>query len=376
MNPPLLVFEGEKTIMQARTEFVAAINQLASERGLDVDTIMEAIKAAILAAYKKDYSPESVDDIDVALNPQSGEVALTRKNKDITPAGFGRIAAQTAKQVILQRIREAEKAAILTEYEKRVGTIVNGMIQRMEGYNIYVDLGKTDALMPQSEQIQQEHYRPNQRLTVYISAISQTPRGPVVVVSRAAKELVSLLFKREVPEISSGAVEIKAIAREAGGRTKIAVFSNQAGVDPIGSCVGQKGVRVQAVISELGDEKIDVIAYSQDPEKFIEAALSPAKELKVKIDKEAQTALVTAPDDQLSLAIGKDGQNVRLASKLTGYRIDIRSKNQSEGEVKEKLAVPDDQQIKAKGATKAKKVTNKSTVKNTTKETKITAATE
>ncbi|MBI4039420.1 transcription termination/antitermination protein NusA [Candidatus Daviesbacteria bacterium] len=358
---------------QARTEFVAAINQLASERGLDVDTIMEAIKAAIVAAYKKDYSPEAVDNIEAKLNPQSGEVSLTQAGKNITPAGFGRIAAQTAKQVILQRIREAEKSAILAEYEKRVGTIVNGMIQRMEGYNIYVDLGKTDALMPPSEQSQQEHYRPNQRLTVYISAISQTPRGPVVVVSRAANELVSLLFKREVPEISSGAVEIKAIAREAGARTKIAVFSNQAGVDPIGSCVGQKGVRVQAVISELGDEKIDVIAYSQDLEKFIEAALSPAKELRVKIDKETQTALVTAPDDQLSLAIGKDGQNVRLASKLTGYRIDIRGKSQSEAEEKEKLATPDTKPAKAKGTTKAKKAAKKSKVKKAKKEVEITA---
>jgi len=306
-----------------RTEFAAALNQAAAERGVEPDDILEIIKDAIKSAYKKDYGGE-VEDIGVEIDPDSGAAKIFKEEKDITPPGFGRIAAQTAKQVLLQRIREAEKGAIFSEYEKKVGSIINGMIQRVEGQSVVVDLGKTEAVMPVTEKMPGEECRLNQRLKVYIVGIREGHRGQEIVVSRSNKGLVEGLFKLEVPEIGSGIVEIKGIAREAGSRSKVAVASRQPGVDPVGSCVGQKGVRVQAVIAELGNEKIDVIAYSDDPAKFVAASLSPAKVDKVRTDEKLKTAYVEVPDDQLSLAIGKDGQNVRLAAKLTSWRIDIK----------------------------------------------------
>lgn len=309
--------------MASRTEFAAALNQAAAERGVEPADILNIIKEAIKAAYKKDYGGET-DEVDVELDQESGGTKVFKDNKDVTPPGFGRIAAQTAKQVLLQRIREAEKSAIFSEYEKRIGNVVNGMTQRVEGQNIVVDLGKTEGIMPATEKMPGEEYRLNQRLKFYIVGIREGHRGQEIVVSRASKGLVDGLFKLEVPEIGSGIVEIKSISREAGNRSKVAVSSRQAGVDPVGSCVGQKGVRVQAVIAELGNEKIDVIAYSDDPAKFVAAALSPAKVDKVRTEDENKTAYVEVPDDQLSLAIGKDGQNVRLAAKLTGWRIDIK----------------------------------------------------
>jgi len=226
--------------------------------------------------------------------------------------------------VLLQKIREAEKTAILDEYSKRIGTLVNGLVLRFDGPNVIVDIGKTEGVMPPQEQVRAEKYRLNQRLTFFIKDIRDSARGREVLVSRADKGLVEALFRREVPEVASGAVEIKAIAREPGNRSKIAVSSTRVGVDPVGSCVGQKGVRVQAVINELEGEKIDVIQHSDDLEKFVVAALSPAEGVKVELDKKKETAKVTVPDDQLSLAIGAKGQNVRLAAKLTGYKIDIK----------------------------------------------------
>ena len=333
--------------IQARSEFASALNQVCSERGIEPEVVIDSIKQAILAAYRKDYGdPEGID---INLDPQSGEVALSKNKKNMTPSGFGRIAAQTAKQVILQRIREAEKNAILTEYSSKVGTVVSGIIQRISGPVITVNLGKAEGIMPPSEQAHNEKYFINQRLKVFVIGIKEGTRGEEIIVSRSANGLLEGLFKQEVPEISQGTVQIKVIAREAGSRSKIAVFSDQMGVDPVGSCVGQKGVRVQAVINELGNEKIDVIAYQEDPAEFIRTSLSPAKDLQVKVDEKKEIAEVTAPDDQLSLAIGKEGQNVRLAAKLTGFKIDIRGKSGTPKEVEEKEKKAQEEAKKALG---------------------------
>lgn len=310
-----------------RSEFSLALNQVATERGIDPKVVLETIQAAILAAYRKDYGMDELEQLTVDLQPDTGEAKIFKDGKDITPPGFGRIAAQTAKQVILQRIREAEKQAVLTDYQTKVGSIASGMILRFDGPNIIVDIGRTQAVMPPSEQSQGERYHLNQRLTFYIEGIRETGRGNEIIVSRAHKGLVEGLFKREVPEVAQGSVELRIIAREAGGRTKVAVFSSQSGVDPVGSCVGQKGVRVQGVIGELGgNEKVDIIQWSDDAKVFITAALAPAKDIEVSLDEKKKTADVVIPDDQLSLAIGRDGQNVRLAAKLTGWKIDIRGK--------------------------------------------------
>lgn len=350
--------------MALRTEFAAALNQAAAERGVDAAEVIEIIKEAIKAAYRKDYGGE-LEELEVELDTEQGGVKVTKDGKDVTPEGFGRIAAQTAKQVLLQRIREAEKGAILTEYERKVGTIVNGMVQRLEGPNVVVDVGKAEGVMPTTEKIPGEDLRLNQRLKFYIVGIKESQRGQDIIVSRAHKGLVEGLFKLEVPEIGSGMVEIKGIAREAGSRSKVAVSSRQAGVDPVGSCVGQKGVRVQAVIAELGSEKIDIIQYSDDPAKFIATALSPAQVGKVVINEEEKTAHVEVPEDQLSLAIGKDGQNVRLAAKLTGWRIDIKG---AEG-----IGSLRDEPEKVEKA-KPEKKTKKAAVKKTTKKATKTKA--
>ncbi len=321
--------------IQARTEFAAAINQIASEKGVDVDVVLDAIKQAALAAYKKDLSfrnepvPDDFDTLEAKLDPSSGEISIWREEKNITPPGFARIAAQTAKQVITQKLHEAEKGAIINEYEQKVGTVVSGAIQRQEGNTYFVDIGRAEGLLPPPEQSRDEFYTQNQRLKFYIKEIRETSRGPEVIVSRTDPGLVKGLFAMEVPEIQSGVVEIKEIAREAGGRCKVAVVSSQDGVDPVGSMVGQKGVRVQAVINELGEEKIDIILHSDDTKKFIASALSPAKEVEVELNEEDKVAKVKVPDSQLSLAIGKGGQNVRLAAKLTGWKIDIEGTGES-----------------------------------------------
>ncbi|KKU03067.1 MAG: Transcription termination factor NusA [Candidatus Amesbacteria bacterium GW2011_GWB1_47_26] len=318
-------------VLQARTEFASALNQVAHERNLDPQVVLDTIKQAIVAAFKKDH-PDQYDETktyDSDLDSQTGDhrvfVLKGKKRLDITPPGFGRIAAQTAKQVIMQKIREAEKSATVTEYEKRLGTLVNGMILRFIGNEIIVDIGKAEAVMPPAEQVYSEDYHINQRLTFYLDSIRDSLRGREVIVSRANTGLIKELFKREVPEVNSGAVEIKVIARDPGSRTKIAVYSHQSGVDPVGSCVGQKGVRVQAVIGELNGEKIDIVQFSEETEKFIASALSPATGLIVKANAKKAEAVVTAPADQLSLAIGREGQNAKLAGKLTGYHIDIKS---------------------------------------------------
>lgn len=310
-----------------RSEFALALNQVATERGITPEVIIETIKAAILAAYRKDYGVDELEQLAVDVNIETGEIKILKDGAIITPPGFGRIAAQTAKQVLLQRNREAEKQAVLADYQAKVGTIAPGMVLRFDGPNIIVDIGRTQAVMPVQEQSQGEHYHLNQRLTFYIEGIRETMRGNEIIVSRAHKGLVEGLFKREVPEVAQGSVELRAVAREAGGRTKVAVYSSQSGVDPVGSCVGQKGVRVQAVIAELGgSEKVDIIQWSGDAKQFIAASLAPAKDIEVTLNEQKKAAEVLIPEDQLSLAIGRDGQNVRLAAKVTGWKIDIRGK--------------------------------------------------
>lgn len=315
------------TIMPAiqRSEFLLALNQVANERGVDVEVVLDTVKNAILAAYKKDHPDVELEEYSTTLDKNTGEATVLHKKKDVTPPGFGRIAAQTARQVILQKIREKEKEAIIADYKLRVGTIVNGMILRFAGPNIIVDVGKTEALMPIPEQIPNEKYHLNQRLTVYILEIRAGLKGDEIIVSRSNNGLLEGLFKREVPEVAKGSVVIKNIAREAGTRSKVAVYSNQSGIDPVGSCVGQRGVRVQAIIAEFGGiEKIDIIQWHENAKDYIAQALSPAKNVRVELNKkEEKIAHVFVPVEELSLAIGRDGQNVRLASKLTDYRIEI-----------------------------------------------------
>lgn len=310
-----------------RSEFALALNQVATERGLDTAVVLETVKNAILAAYRKDHPGIDVEDYIAQLNQSTGEAKIFCKDEDVTPPGFGRIAAQTAKQVILQKIREKEKEAIVSIYKTRMGTIINGMILKFAGPNIIVDIGKAEAIMPPLEQIPNEKYYLNQKLVVYILDIKEGVKGEEIIVSRTNNGLLEGLFRREVPEVASGSVVIKNIIREPGNRSKVAVFSNQTGIDPVGSCVGQKGVRVQAVIAELGGiERIDIIQWFEDPKNYIAQALSPAKDLQVKINEKGKIAHVSVAKEELSLAIGKEGQNVRLASKLTGYRIEIEEK--------------------------------------------------
>ncbi|KKQ95945.1 MAG: Transcription elongation factor-like protein [Candidatus Woesebacteria bacterium GW2011_GWB1_43_14] len=319
-----------------RTEFSQALKAITQERGLDADVILETIKQAYIAAYKRDAKErgEEVEDFeyDVEMDSVSGEAKIIAwpegtpdKKRDVTPPGFGRIAAQTAKQVIHQKIREAEKGAIMDEFNGRVGTLVSGMILRFDGPNVRVDIGRTEALMPAGERIPNERLNPSQRLTFLLKSIEDTPRGKQIVLSRSDPQFVEKIFAREVPEIMSGSVVIRGIAREAGVRTKLAVHSEQTGVDPVGSCVGQKGVRVQAVTNELGGERVDIIPWADGDEEFIKAALAPVELSSIKLNKKKKTAVVRAPEDQLSLAIGKDGQNVRLSSQLTGWKIEVES---------------------------------------------------
>jgi transcription termination/antitermination protein NusA len=318
-----------------RSEFALALNQVASERGVDVSVVLDTVKNAILAAYRKDHPGIEVEEYEAKLNPNTGEASIFHNEKDITPPGFGRIAAQTAKQVILQKIREKEKEAVLSDYRVKIGGIVNGMVLRFAGSNIIIDIGKAEAILPVSEQVSNEKYHLNQRLVFYLSEIRQGPKGEEIIVSRSSNGLVEGLFAREVPEVAQGSVELKAVVREPGNRAKVAVFSTQPGIDPVGSCVGQKGVRVQAIIQELGGlEKIDIVQWSEDQSTYIANALSPAKEITVKLDEAEKVAHVSVPQEELSLAIGKDGQNVRLAYKLTKYRIEIEGNESEESKAK------------------------------------------
>lgn len=307
----------------AITEFSAAINQVATERGIPVDNVLETIKVALATAYRKDFGGD-ITDVEVTLDPNTGEAKIMKEGEDVTPSGFGRIAAQTAKQVILQKIRETEKDMIMDEFKSKIGELIHGTIFRIDNSVIIMDLGKAQGILPQSEQVPSEDYRINQRVKVLIKDVRQGTRGAEIIVTRADPDFVAKLFEQEVPEIASGVVTIEAIAREAGSRTKMAVSSTDDRVDPVGSCVGQKGVRVQAIITELYGEKIDIIPFSANMDKFIASSLSPAKVIDVELNQEEKRALVTVPEDQQSLAIGREGQNARLANKITHWRIDIK----------------------------------------------------
>jgi N utilization substance protein A len=354
-----------------QTQFAQAIEQICQEKNISKDVVMEAVAAALVAAYKKDYG-ERDQEVRVVINEESGGIevyvskevvedvenpnvqisitAASRIKKDVKlgdtieimdlPADFGRIAAQTAKQVIVQRIREAERDMVFSEYKDKEGEIVNCTVQRIEGDTIICDLGKASGVLFRNEQIPGERYYPNQRFRVYIVRVEQAAKGPQIVLSRSHPGMVKRLFESEVPEIPAGIVEVKAIAREAGARTKIAVFSSESGVDPVGSCVGQRGIRVQSVMNEIGGEKIDIILWDEDPKVFIENALSPAKVLEININEEEKKAAVKVPEDQLSLAIGKSGQNVRLAAKLTGWNVDIEGTDAAGVESVEQMATP------------------------------------
>lgn len=311
-----------------QSEFSAALNQVCSEKGLSVEAVLATIEQALVSAYRKDYGG-NIEEISAKVDKETGEAKVFKEKKDVTPAGFGRIASQTAKQVLIQRLREAEKTAIGDEYSKKVGSIVSGHIYRIEKGNCYIDLGRAQANMPLPEQINSEMYYINQRIRALVKEIRQTERGPEIILSRADPKFISVLFALEVPEITSGVVEIKSIAREAGSRTKMAVYSHDPKIDPVGSCVGQRGVRVQSVIAEVKDERIDIVSYSDDTERFVANGLSPAKVTKVELNKKKKEAKVSVDDSQVSLAIGKEGQNVRLAAKLTGWKIDIRSNGKS-----------------------------------------------
>lgn len=322
--------------MGVNQDWLEALRQIEREKGIDAETVIQALETALLSAYKRNYS--ATDEARVEVNRESGSIHVyvekadaetgSTKEVEVTPRDFGRIAAQTAKQVILQRIREAERDLVFEEYQEKVGDIVTGIVQQSEQRYALVDLGKVEALLPASEQMPGERYRHGMRLKVYIVEVRKSSKGPQVIVSRTHPGLLKRLFELEVPEISDGYVEIKAVAREPGHRSKIAVASSDRNIDPVGACVGARGSRVRMVVNELRGEKVDIVPWSESPEEFVANALSPAKVKKVIFHPEEELCEVIVPDNQLSLAIGKEGQNARLAAKLTGWRIDIRSDTQ------------------------------------------------
>src|SRR5688572_1146058 len=317
-------------------ELMEALRVIEREKGINFEILLEALANALVTAYKR--MPNAAEEALVEIDAESGEIRVVAQELDEdgsvvrewddTPTDFGRIAAQTAKQVILQRIREAEREMKYEEYAGREGDIVTGIIQQTDQRYTLLDLGKVEALLPQAEQVQNERYEHGSRLKAYIVEVRKTAKGPQIVVSRTHPGLILELFKLEVPEIADGVVELKACAREPGHRTKIAVWSNDNNVDPVGACVGARGARVRQVVNELNGEKIDIVPFSDDPYDFVMKALSPAKVKEVRIDVETGTATVIVPDFQLSLAIGKEGQNARLADRLTGWRVDIKSETQ------------------------------------------------
>ena len=318
-------------------DMLEAMQALAADKGISVDTLFGALADALESAYKRmpgayEYSWVTIDpetmDIRVLAQEIDGDGEPTGPELDVTPANFGRIAAQTARQVMTQRIREAERDLKYEEYAGREGDIVTGIIQQSDSRYTLLDLGRVEALLPQSEQVPYERPDPSSRLKAYIVEVRRTAKGPQIVVSRTHPGLIKRLFEFEVPEIADGTVEIKACAREPGHRTKIAVWSNVENVDPVGACVGARGARVRNVVNELRGEKIDIVSYAENPTDFVMKALSPARVKEVRIDEELGTAEVIVPDYQLSLAIGKEGQNARLAARLTGWRIEIKSETQ------------------------------------------------
>lgn len=343
-------------------EFIGALNELEKEKGISKEIIFEALESALVSSYRKNFGTSQ--NVQVDINKDSGEINVfalkdivadvdfedenlqipISKAKDIDakfelgdvysekikPANFGRIAAQTAKQVVIQRIKDAERDIIFEDFTDRENEIITGQVQRVSYGNVYFDLGKTEAILPVAEQIKGEVYRQGDRLKLLLLEVKKTTKGPQIILSRSHPNLVKRLFELEVPEISEGIVEVYSISREAGSRTKIAVFSRNEDVDPLGACVGYKGSRVKAIVDELHDEKVDIVIYEKQIDKFIANALSPSKVEKVFANEKEKSALVVVPDYQLSLAIGKEGQNARLAAKLTNWKIDIKSVSQFE----------------------------------------------
>ena len=342
-----------------RVEFINALNQIEKEKGIDKEVIFEAIETSLVSACKKNFGTSQ--NIKVVINRETGDVACYAQKEvveeveddmlqisledarninpyfiigdiidiEVTPKNFGRISAQTAKQVVVQKFREAEREILYNQYITKEKDIMTGIVQRQERKNVIVQLGKIDAILTPNEQIPTEKYNFMDRMKVYILEVKQSTKGTQIYVSRTHPELVKRLFEQEVPEVYDGTVEIKSIAREAGSRTKIAVYTKDKNVDALGACVGQNGYRVNVIVNELQGEKIDVINWSEDPKEFIAAALSPSKVLAVAINEQDQSAKIVVPDHQLSLAIGKEGQNARLSAKLTGWRIDIKSETQA-----------------------------------------------
>lgn len=337
------------------SDLLDALKALEEQKGISRDVLIEAIEAALVTAYKRNFN--QAQNVRVDLNLDTGSmIVYSRKDvveeveddrlqisledakminpvyevgdvleQEVTPRNFGRIAAQTAKQVVTQRVREAERGRIYEEYVDSVDDIMVGTIERQDQRNIYISLGKVEAALPVNEQIQGEIYKPQSKVRVYITKVERTTKGPQIIVSRTHPGLLRRLFEMEVPEIYDGTVEIKSIAREAGDRSKISVYAHNEEVDPVGSCVGAKGARVQTIVNELNGEKIDIVEWSEDPVVFVANALSPSKVLDVQVNEEEKSTTVVVPDYQLSLAIGKRGQNARLAAKLTGWKIDIKS---------------------------------------------------
>ncbi|KKQ35984.1 MAG: NusA antitermination factor [candidate division WS6 bacterium GW2011_GWA2_37_6] len=423
--------------MAVQTDFMVAVNQIAAERGIDATLVIEAIKQAIETGFRRDNEEEEGLALHVEIDSKVGTIAVVADKKvvdevtnpstqisikdakkiepklregdhiqvDITPEGdFGRVAAQAAKQVILQKIREAEKESQIKEFEGRIGEVESAIVQRMDGDSVVWEINRATAIMKPEDRVSTEFYKSGARLKVLLKSIEEGPRGKSLFVSRSHPDFLKALFELEIPELVSGSIDIKAIAREAGSRSKIAVYSNVEGIDPIGSCVGQKGVRINAIMNELKvgsiEEKVDIILWDADTQQFISNALSPAQTVAVKIlDKENKVAQVIVPDEQLSLAIGKDGQNVRLAAKLTGWKIDIQGetvkvesqvnakkeeKKDTKGKKKAKKAVKKTKKVAKKPVKKvAKKVTKKAIKKvvkkkvekkKTTKKAKTKAA--
>jgi N utilization substance protein A len=339
-------------------DFVQALRDIEKEKDIPLATLEEILEAALVSAYRKHYGQTGEIHVEIdwdysrasiyarkkvveKLEDPHTELSIEDARKldpsievgesidiEVTPDNFGRIAAQTAKQVVVQRIREAEREIIFSEFADRAGEVVTGVVQRRSGRSVFINVGKVEALLPASEQMSSDSYRFGERIKVYVVEVKRTTKTPHVLVSRSHPGLLRRLFELEVPEIHDGVVEIKAIAREAGLRAKVAVFSRQENVDPVGACVGHRGSRVQAVVDELRGEKIDIVRWSDDMARYLASALSPARVNEVRVDEEQKTATVIVPDTQLSLAIGKEGQNVRLAARLTGWRIDIRSETQ------------------------------------------------
>ena len=350
------------------SELLNAFRELGNEKGILPEILFEAVEAALIAAYRKNFG--SSQNVRVSLDRKTGDINVYARKivveqiedenleitlaearqidpryqlgdiieTEVTPRNFGRIAAQTAKQVVVQRIREIERGLVYEKFSNRESDIVTGVVQRIENKNVYIDLGKAEAILTPNEQIEGEYYNLFERIKTYIIEVKKTNKGPQIMVSRTHPGLLKRLFELEVPEIHDGLVEIKSVAREPGMRSKIAVYSKDENVDPVGACVGHKGMRVQTIVNELKGEKIDIVKYSSDPEEYVANALSPAKVVLVEANVNEKVCRVVVPDYQLSLAIGKEGQNARLAAKLTGWKIDIKSESHAAAEEARELA--------------------------------------